>query len=266
MLEEHKRFFPSGVADLLGPMTEVAFRIVIPAKAEVTPGSRFDPWSFDCVFTIDVAQSTVELFQQCEHFVIEPRGVAELEGDGSSERNQVEEIGESLNILAKVAGKLKEDQPQSILQRIRSLDQVFEGVPYFFETLQMRDRPGGFEDETKIRRHLLGPALEHRSFGKAVERVIDFDSWQTLGVERQHLIVLQVLRIERAFPFFVAEPAGSEAEPHVANPMGLTSFTTDTVCQDTICRPHPQLFHCRNRNFDVRRPTARWPGGKLLLL
>src|SRR5206468_958729 len=56
------------------------------------------------------------------------------------------------------------------------------------------------------------PRFQDRRLGHAVERVIDLDRPKALAVIAEHLLVRQVLGIERALPLLVRIAAGADVE------------------------------------------------------
>src|SRR5262249_11471348 len=72
----------------------------------------------------------------------------------------------------------------------------------------------GFDHEFEIRRHFGCPGLQHRGFGHAIERVVDLHGSKMLAVEAKHLLVRQILRVERSLPFLVGIPARADVKVH----------------------------------------------------
>src|SRR5256884_7886633 len=71
-------------------------------------------------------------------------------------------------------------------------------------------------------RRLAVPAGEDLLVRRAIERVVDLDRLEALGVVRQHLRRRELLRIEAALPFGVVVARGSDPMPrHVLFMQGV---------------------------------------------
>ena len=74
----------------------------------------------------------------------------------------------------------------------------------------MSDALRRLDHEAEVLGHLLGPTLEHRLLRHPVERVVDLDRREALGVVAQHVLRRQLLRVEVALPFRVRVAAGAD--------------------------------------------------------
>ena len=79
----------------------------------------------------------------------------------------------------------------------------------------MGDSSRRLEHKPELGRHLLCPRPKNSFRGEPVKTIVDLDSREPRGIKAQHLLGREALRIKLATPFFVAEAAGADPEPHV---------------------------------------------------
>src|SRR5215470_5501705 len=97
------------------------------------------------------------------------------------------------------------------------------------QSLLVADPARRLERESKVVRHLLRPLSEHRLRRHAIERIVDLDRVEMPGVEAQHLAGGELLRIERALPFFIRVAARSSQHLHEVVPESKTSTELSVV-------------------------------------
>ena len=70
------------------------------------------------------------------------------------------------------------------------------------------------ERKAKPLRHLRRPSFQDLHRRLAVERIVDLDGIELLGVVREHLLRREILGVEAASPGFVVVSAGADVHPH----------------------------------------------------
>src|SRR6185436_1670097 len=78
----------------------------------------------------------------------------------------------------------------------------------------MRDLFGRLQRELEVLRRLSTPTLEDLLVRRAIERVVDLDRREALGVVGQHLRGGERLRVEAPLPFRVVVSGGSDPDGH----------------------------------------------------
>src|SRR5436190_23908205 len=58
--------------------------------------------------------------------------------------------------------------------------------------------------------------MQQHILGHPIERIIDFDRPEPLGIKAQHLFVRQILRIKRPLPLFVRVATGPNVKAHIS--------------------------------------------------
>ena len=141
--------------------------------------------------------------------------MAELEGGGSALRQEGQEGAETRDVLLHEGRKLEEHRSLPRTEDLRGLEEVRHGVGRVRgEALLVGDPARGLKHEREVVGDLAHPALEQLPGRHAVERVVDLDRLEALGVEAEHVRFLQVLGVERALPFLVAVSARPHEDLH----------------------------------------------------
>src|SRR5688572_8429526 len=78
----------------------------------------------------------------------------------------------------------------------------------------MRDALARLERKRERLWHLRCPFAQHVLLRQSIEGVVDLDRWKLAGVECQHSVVFQLLRIKRAFPLLESVPTRPCEELH----------------------------------------------------
>ena len=156
-----------------------------------------------------------------EHTSVKPRWRRLLECDRAEPRR----------VFLEVRRELEEDRPEPRAQRRGDAEEVAELLAAVLEPLDVGDALRGLDHEGEALRHLRRPGVEQGAVRHPVEGVVDLDRGKPLGVEAQHVGVLEVLGVEAALPLLVAVAAG----------------------------PHPQLHGKRALSGPRRRRPRSWP-------
>src|SRR3954470_4619399 len=86
----------------------------------------------------------------------------------------------------------------------------------------MRDPSRRFQRKDERLRRPSGPAREQRFSRDAVERVIDLDGVEPLGIIRKHLAGRELLRIKRSSPLGIVVTGRSDKVVHSLILFGLS--------------------------------------------
>jgi hypothetical protein len=88
----------------------------------------------------------------------------------------------------------------------------------------MRYELGRLERENEIGCDLLRPGRKHALFRHVIECVVHFDRVEAAGIEPEHLLGLNLFRIECPFPFFMGKSARTDMDIHDFPPPAPDSF------------------------------------------
>ena len=78
----------------------------------------------------------------------------------------------------------------------------------------MRHALRRLQRETEIFRDLLLPIFQQALLRHAIERSVDLDGAEALGIVLKHVFRRDLFRIEASFPLLVAVAAGADEEIH----------------------------------------------------
>ena len=223
MLEVHEHIGARSraAADGLRPAPEVLGRVALVAQTKIAVARRDLDGGREFLAVGD-AEREILRPEPLEHLGVHPRRVPELERGAGVRGKDAEKRIEHREILAEIRRQLEEDRaelgserrcgPQKVLQEVRAIAQLRD----------VRDALGGLEGQPEPLRRLAVPAGEDLLVRRAIERVVDLDRLEALGVVRQHLRRRELLRIEAALPFGVVVARGSDPMPrHVLFMQGV---------------------------------------------
>src|SRR4051812_20415975 len=110
--------------------------------------------------------------------------------------------------------KLKHGWSQPSPQRVNDLEKVGERLVIVTQPMNMSDTAGGLHHKAEVFGNLLGPAGQHRFGRYAIERVVDLDRVEPLGIVRQHLCSGELRGIEAPSPFRIGPATGADERSH----------------------------------------------------
>ena len=164
------------------------------------------------------AQRGIRHAQRLIYLVGEPRLVPELPGTPQVRRKLGEEIVHPVQVLLEVRRKLKQDRTELRPQLARRLEKEAERVVHVPEPRDVSDALRRLEDEREGGRCSSIPARHGLGIRHPIERVVDLDSPEALGVVLEHLRLRQLRRVERPLPFGEVVPGGADADVHTTRP------------------------------------------------
>ena len=144
---------------------------------------------------------------------LDPRRVAELHR-GSGGRRQVADEGLDQPAVVLQGGRaLVQDRPEALPEQPSKVEEVAHVLVRVREPFPVRDALVGLQREAERLGGLGLPRLDGLLGREPPERVVDLHRWEPARVVREHLAVLQPLRVEHAvLPLVVGEPRRPEVE------------------------------------------------------
>ena len=185
VLEEDEGALPGLGADALGPGRQVLVGVFDPPQAEVAPvggGTRSPPV---CPSSSTSARQSARavLAQDRRHLVVEPGLVAELEGGGRIRRAGARGTPRAAPRPSSCWAEAGRAPGRAWGRAWPPSPGKGEVVAHVAQPLLVRDPLGRLEDEREPVRRLAGPPLQQLARGHPVERVVDLDGGEALGVE-----------------------------------------------------------------------------------
>ena len=132
--------------------------------------------------------------------------MARLDRHPNAKTERVERPVEPVDVDLEARRKLKQDRPESIAEDRRTVHQVLDRRPRIVEPLDVRQVATRLHREHEPVGHRVAPAAERRGRRHPVERHVQLDRIEVLGVERQPVTRLDEPGIERPTPVAVVEP------------------------------------------------------------
>jgi hypothetical protein len=105
---------------------------------------------------------------------------------------------------------LEQGRPELFTERGRALDQVPDQLGRVPELGVVGDLLRRLEREPELGRDLSGPVEQVLLPRHPIERVVDLDRGEFRGVEREAVLVRELLRIEEALPLLERVTGGSD--------------------------------------------------------
>src|SRR5262249_31305808 len=126
--------------------------------------------------------------------------MTKLESGPGFGRQQHQEFTEPRRVFFQIRRQLEQERPKLSLEHGGYFKEISDRIGGVFEALEMRDSLWGFEDEFKCCWHFRDPSFQDRGFGHSVESVVNLDGAKSFAVIAQHLLLGQILGIERSLP------------------------------------------------------------------
>src|SRR5690606_3056189 len=114
--------------------------------------------------------------------VVEPALVTELEGVTSALRKRREERLQTIEIEPPARRQLKQDRAEFIAETLDGAEHPVQALLRIPELLHMGDVAVCLDREAEVVRRLLAPGGEGLTFREAVERAVELDCIEALGV------------------------------------------------------------------------------------
>src|SRR4051812_22357238 len=155
MFEEDVRVVPRLPLHALGPRLQLVRRVLGTAKTHVAPRRGLHEQRIDVRDLVGVggAESDVALAKNRVDLVVEPGGVAKLEGDSPLLWQLSDEFVQSRRVLFQKRRKLKKNRTQLRAEGRRSFEEVADVGGDIGEFLLMRNPLRRLEHERKSVRH-----------------------------------------------------------------------------------------------------------------
>jgi hypothetical protein len=131
-----------------------------------------------------------------------------VRGLGGDERGQ---IARGVGVALELGGRLRQHGPELVAERLEGADEIGHRLARLVQAALMRDRAWQLGGEHEPVRRVPLPRARDRALGRRVERVVELDRVEHLGVERQAVLLLGTGRVEHTVPIGI-RPA-LRAEP-----------------------------------------------------
>src|SRR5439155_25075064 len=152
-----------------------------------------------------------EQLEDCRH---EPRVVPELQREAHVRRQHADEAFEAIQVHVKIGLELEEERSQFFAEAERGVDDQIDRLLFAGEPLDVGDIAAALDRKEEAGWGLLSPGLKPLTRRLAVERVVELDGVEVLGIEREVFSCRHLLRIEALSPMWV-RPART-ADPDIA--------------------------------------------------
>src|SRR6185503_3816071 len=199
------------LADRSRPARQRLRRVLDGAEAEVAPVRRGHRGR-RALLVIDDAERDVPAAQQPVDLLVEPGGMAELEGDPQVGREQIEHPTQALHVLLEVRRELEEQRTELPPEEAGRVAEVANGILHLLQALEVRDLLRGLEREGEVIGGGGRPAGHRLGIRQPVEGVVDLDGREALRIVRKHLACRESLWVEGALPLRIVVAGGSDAE------------------------------------------------------
>src|SRR5262249_44656652 len=156
--------------------------VVLAAEAHV-PEGRGDGDRGRALLGVGDAERRAVRLEEGEDLLVEPGGMAELEGDFSSRGERAQARGQALDMEGEVRRQLEEEGAAALAERGRAFDEGADRAVRLLQPGAMGDLLRGLQGEAKRRWRLFGPGAEHGGIGHAIEGVVDLDGREAPRVE-----------------------------------------------------------------------------------
>src|SRR5690348_499811 len=208
-----------GIGPLLGrdpghPALERGVVVVLPPEPEVTPIRGRHRGGLGTLVVVGEHQRRVGRPERVVDVLSVPGLVPEFEGRAPALGDERQKIGQARQVLFHVGRELKERGPALFAEQGRRFQEVLELAPHVLQPFEVGDLLRGLENEAELRSHLLRPRGHHRFLRHPVKGVVDLHGAELGGVEAQHFVRRDFLRIEVALPFLVGVARGADVEGH----------------------------------------------------
>src|SRR5687767_11615697 len=213
MFEVDVRVGPRLRRDAAAPIGELAGVVCFFAQPDVPPARGAHEWRLGVGGMCDAERGMMRA-QHVVHLVVEPRVVAELERDACVARDQRQQRLQPRDVLLHVRRQTEQHRPTLLAERRHGAEQVRDRVSHLLQPPAMRYDARSLYREPEPGCHLTRPLAQRRFVRQAVERVVQLDRIETLGVVRQHTGFLHGFRVEAALPFLVRETARAGEYTH----------------------------------------------------
>src|SRR5574341_2060602 len=131
----------------------------------------------------------------------------------------LQEPVEPRQVEVKCPRQLKQHGAEGVCEVPGAVEEGPQGLLDVFEPLHVGDEPAGLDGKDKTLGNALAPRHKRLLCGEPVERVVQLDGVELLGVEGEPLVVGELTRVEQLAPMWIDVTAGADEQA----PAHLTS-------------------------------------------
>ena len=144
----------------------------------------------------------------------EPAVVAGLDRETGPALEGADRALEAVEIDLQARRELEQDRPEPVTEDRGPLHQVVDRPLRLLEAADVAEVPTRLDREPKVVRHRVAPPLEGVGRRHPIERDVQLDRLEVLGVVREPVAGLEEPRIERPAPVAIVEPGRADEQGH----------------------------------------------------